>query len=62
MPSGNIPSFACGPLQKERYVNKKIEEELVEFKLEIKEKFQKSEINKNFVFPRLPESPQRSHN
>ena len=35
-PSRYIVSLACGQLQKPRYVNEKIEEELKEFKLEIK--------------------------
>ena len=35
-PSKYIVSLACGQLQKPRYVNEKIEEELKEFKLEIK--------------------------
>jgi hypothetical protein len=39
LPNGNIPCYACGPLKKERYVNPKIETELVEFKEEIEEKF-----------------------
>ena len=46
-------SLACGPLQKKRYINKKIEKELIEFKAEIKEKFTKSEMNKNYIFPRI---------
>ena len=29
LPNGNTPAYACGPLTKERYVNPKIEEELV---------------------------------
>ena len=37
---------------KERYVNPKIEEELVEFKQEIEEKHHESVINKTFSFPR----------
>lgn len=32
LPNGNIPTYACGPLTKSRYINPKIEEELVEFK------------------------------
>ena len=30
--NGNIVANACGPLKKPRYVNPKIEKELVEFK------------------------------
>ena len=46
-PSGTTyeVTLACGPLQKKRYINAKIEEELVEFKAEIKDKFHKSEMN-----------------
>jgi len=40
--SGNIIGLACGPLKKPRYVNPKIEKELIEFKKEIEDKFQKS--------------------
>ena len=52
LPNGNTPAYACGALTKERYINPKIEEELVEFKQEIEEKFLESEANKTFVFPR----------
>lgn len=48
--SGNIIGLTNGPLTKARYVNKKIEIELVEFKKEIEEKFAKSKI-KQFKFP-----------
>jgi hypothetical protein len=43
-------------LKKERYVNPKIETELVEFKDEIEEKFHASDVNKLFVFPRMAET------
>ena len=56
LPNGNIPCFACGPLKKERYINPKIETELVEFKEEIEEKFHQSDVNKKFVFPRSAET------
>lgn len=57
LPSGNIPAFACGLLKKERYINPKIEQELVEFKEEIEEKFLASDVNKQFIFPRkVPEA------
>jgi hypothetical protein len=36
--TGYIIGLACGPLKKPRYVNSKIEKELVEFKKEIEEK------------------------
>ena len=45
-------SLACGPLQKPRYINPKIEDELKEFKMEIKQKFESSEMNRNYVFPK----------
>ena len=44
--------MACGPLKKPRYVNEKIEEELIEFKQEISDKFAKSAMNRTFKFPR----------
>ena len=47
---GNIIALACGPLRKKRYINPKIELELVEFKKEIEDKFAKSQIKK-FVMP-----------
>ena len=43
---GNIIAFACGPLKKKRYINKKIEVELIDFKKEIEEKFAKSALRK----------------
>jgi hypothetical protein len=45
LPSGNIPAFACGPLTKERYINPKIEQELIDFKIEIRDKFTASKVN-----------------
>ena len=50
--NGNIPEFACGPLTKPRYINPKIEKELVEFKMEINDKFWQSKINHSYSFPR----------
>ena len=47
--------YACGPLKKPRYINERIEQELVEFKQEIEERFLKSELNKVFRFPRMKE-------
>ena len=55
LPNGNTPAYACGPLKKERYINPKIEQELLEFKQEIEEKFLESEVNSKFVFPRVSE-------
>ena len=43
--------MACGPLKRKRYINPKIELELVEFKKEIEEKFEKSPL-RSFVMPR----------
>jgi len=47
---GNIIAYACGPLTKPRYINPKIEAELVDFKKEIEEKFAKSKL-RSFKFP-----------
>ena len=47
---GNIIALACGPLRKKRYINPKIELELIDFKKEIEEKFAKSPLRK-FVMP-----------
>jgi len=38
--------LACGPLKNKRYINPKIELELVDFKKEIEEKFAKSALRK----------------
>jgi len=43
---GNIIALACGPLRRKRYINPKIELELVDFKKEIEEKFVKSALRK----------------
>ena len=42
--NGNFIALACGPLKKPRYINQKIEQELVDFKKEIEDKFQKSPL------------------
>lgn len=47
---GNIIALACGKLQRPRYINPKIETELVDFKKEIEEKFAKSKL-RTFKFP-----------
>lgn len=52
MPNGYIAVLACGPLKKKRWINEKIEVELIEFKAEIASKFSKSQMNKEFKFPR----------
>ena len=56
---GNIVALACGPLTRKRYINKKIEAELVEFKKEIEEKFAKSKL-RSFTFP-LKTAPSPKH-
>ena len=50
--SGNYLGFACGPLRRPRYINERIELELVEFKQEIEERFEASKVNRMFKFPR----------
>lgn len=57
----NIVAYTCPEAQhalesggKQRYMNEKIEAELVEFKEEIEKNFSRSEINKTYVFKRLP--------
>ena len=44
-------SLACGPLKKHRYINPKLERELVDFKLEVEGKHKLSSI-KDYIFPR----------
>ena len=51
---GNIIALACGPLRRKRYINQKIELELVDFKKEIEEKFLKSALRK-FQMPLIAE-------
>ncbi|PCI27390.1 hypothetical protein COB52_04875 [Candidatus Kaiserbacteria bacterium] len=63
--NGNIIGLACGPLSRPRYINDKIEVELLEFKREIEERFAKSDVNAKFVFPLMQQqlhakSPQTS--
>lgn len=53
---GNIAMLACGPLKRKRYINPKIEVELVDFKKEIEMKFAKSPLRK-FVMPIASETP-----
>lgn len=55
---GYIIALACGPLKKQRYINPKIEQELVDFKKEIEDKFQNSKLQ-TFVFPRVARAPNR---
>ena len=47
-------AFACGPLTKPRYINQKIEKELVEFKEEVEAKFNKSDM-RLYYFPKKKE-------
>ena len=42
--------------KKERYINPKIEAELIEFKEEIEEKFATSEMNNTYKFQRMTDS------
>ena len=51
--NGNYVSYACGPLRRPRYINEKIEQELIEFKKEIEEKFEASKVNREFKYPRI---------
>lgn len=44
-------SLACGPLKKHRYINPKLERELVDFKLEVEAKHKSSSM-KDYLFPR----------
>ena len=53
LPNGNIVAYACGEFTGKRYINDKIEQELVEFKQEIEEKFAESEMNKTYRFPKV---------
>jgi hypothetical protein len=44
--NGNYVAYACGPIiGRNRYINKRIELELVEFKREIEDKFARSAVN-----------------
>ena len=51
--NGNYVANAFGPerIGRPRYINESIELELIEFKIEIEEKFTKSKMNHNFRFP-----------
>lgn len=46
--------YACGQLNHARYINPKLEKELVDFKIEVEGKFKASPIA-NFAFPRINE-------
>ena len=48
--------MACGKLQRPRYINPKIETELIDFKKEIEEKFAKSKL-RAFKFPLKKQAP-----
>ena len=49
--NGNIPALACGPLSKPRYINPKMEQELLAFKSEVEERFANSDLT-SYVFPK----------
>lgn len=51
--NGNYVAYACGPLKRPRYINERIEQELIEFKKEIEDRFQKSKVNSEFKYPRV---------
>jgi hypothetical protein len=44
-------SFACGPLSKQRYINPKLERELIDFRREVEAKHAKAETAR-YRFPR----------
>ncbi|CDW74935.1 UNKNOWN [Stylonychia lemnae] len=44
--------YACGPLSRQRYINPKLEKELVDFKKEVEDKFSKSLLS-TFAYPRI---------
>jgi hypothetical protein len=48
---GKVYSLACGALIRPRYVNPKLERELVEFKVEVEDKFNKGET-RDYIFPK----------
>ena len=56
--NGYEVALACGELKKARYINQAIEKELSEFKEEIHDKFEKSTMNKTYVFPRRENASQ----
>lgn len=51
--NGNYVANAFGleRIGRPRYINESIEMELIDFKLEIQDKFKKSEMNRDFRFP-----------
>ncbi len=53
-------ALACGPLLRPRYINPKLEKELVEFKLEVEEKHAKAGTRK-YIFPRFENSDNNDH-
>lgn len=48
---GRVYSLACGPLVRARYINPKLERELVDFKVEVEDKFNHGET-KGYMFPK----------
>lgn len=53
LPTGYTVCLVHGPLKKARFINESIEQELAEFKEEIRQKFDVSQMNKAYVFPRV---------
>ena len=49
--NGNIPCYACGILNRPRYINERMEIELYNFKIEVEKRFHKSLITE-YKFPR----------
>ena len=49
--TGCIFSFACGPLSKQRYINPKLERELIDFRREVEAKHAKAETAR-YRYPR----------
>ncbi|CAI2359137.1 unnamed protein product [Moneuplotes crassus] len=57
--NGYIAAYACGPLTRQRYINERMEIELANFKIEVKKRFENSQIT-TWKFPRKPnDSPER---
>lgn len=49
--NGNIPCYAWGPLKQPRYINERMEVELINFKKEVAKRFAKSKIT-TYKFPK----------
>ena len=48
---GKVYSLACGLLVRPRYINPKLKRELVDFKVEVEDKFNKGDT-KGYIFPK----------